>query len=134
MSNVHLIGWAGTAVAFLILDAVWLGFVAKKFYAEQLGNLMAKPVRVEFAALFYVIYVTGLWLMAGFPTLDAPNLSATFFAGAALGFIAYATYDLSNLAATRGWPVAMAAVDIAWGTFASGCAALAGRYAVTVFA
>jgi uncharacterized membrane protein len=125
----HLIGWLGTAIAFLILDGIWLGFIAKDFYAKQLGPLMAKPVRIEFAALFYVIYVTGLWGIAGFQTLDAPSLTTTFAWGAAIGFIAYSTYDLSNLAATRNWPVAMSFVDMAWGTLASGLAALAGRYA-----
>ena len=130
----HLIGWFGTAIAFLILDGLWLGLIAKNFYAKQLGSLMAKPVRVEFAALFYGIYVTGLWGLAGFQTLDAPSLFTTFALGAAIGFIAYSTYDLSNLAATRGWPVAMSFVDIAWGTVASGLATLAGRYAANVWA
>jgi uncharacterized membrane protein len=129
----HLIGWLGTAVAFLILDGLWLGLIAKNFYAKQLGPLMANPVRVEFAVMFYVIYVTGLWALAGWRTLDEPSVSATFLFGAAIGFIAYCTYDLSNLAATRGWPVPMAFVDIVWGTVASGLAVLVGRIAVERF-
>ena len=133
MLDLHLIGLAGTALAFLLLDGLWLGVIAKNFYAKQLGALKADPIRVEFAVLFYIIYVIGLWGIAGSPTLDAPDISTTFFMGAAVGFIAYATYDLSNLAATRGWPVPMAIVDIAWGTFASGCATLAGRMAVSLF-
>jgi uncharacterized membrane protein len=128
-----IIGWLGTAVAFLILDGLWLGLIAKNFYANQLGRLMAEPIRVEFAILFYLIYVTGLWGLAGVQTLDAPSLFTTFVWGAAIGFIAYSTYDLSNLAATRGWPVPMAFVDMAWGTFASGTAVAAGRYAVLTF-
>ena len=129
----HLIGWLGTAIAFLILDGLWLGLIAKKFYAQQLGPLMANPVRVEFAILFYLVYVTGLWGLAGFQTFYEPNFTTTFLYGAAIGLIAYSTYDLSNLAATRNWPVKMAFVDMAWGTFASGCAALAGRYAANVW-
>jgi uncharacterized membrane protein len=129
----YFIGWLGTAVAFLILDGLWLGVVAKNFYAKELGGLMANPIRVEFAVLFYVIYVTGLWSLAGFQMLDSQSLFPTFLYGAAIGFIAYSTYDLSNLAATRGWPVAMSFVDMTWGTFASGIAAVCGRYAVTIF-
>ena len=132
MIETHVLGWIGTAIAFLILDGIWLGFIAKNFYAKQLGSLKADPIRVEFAVLFYLIYVTGLWLFAGSRTLDSSSFTDTFLLGAAIGFIAYCTYDLSNLAATRNWPVKMAFVDIMWGTFASGVAAVAGRYAATI--
>ena len=46
--------------------------------------------------------------------------------GALLGLVAYATYDLSNLATLQGWSLAVTVVDIAWGTCVSGLAALAG--------
>lgn len=111
-----LVAYAAVAVIFLVLDAIWLGFVARDFYADQLGDLMRDKPDFGVAGLFYLVYAAGIVLFAVQPGLQAQSWRLSLGYGAALGFLAYGTYDMTNLATIRGWPVTMAVVDIAWGT------------------
>jgi len=110
-----LVAYAAVAVIFLLLDAVWLGFVAKDFYARQLGDLMREKPDFTIAGAFYLLYAGGIVLFAVQPGLQAQSWRLGLGYGAALGLLAYGTYDMTNLATIRGWPVTMAVVDIAWG-------------------
>jgi len=121
-----LIAYAGTLVAFALLDLAWLGYVARRFYQSQVGTLLRAPPRWGAAALLYVGYAAGVTGFVVAPALDAGSLQQAWLAGAALGLVVYGTYDLTNLAVLRGWTTAAAIVDIAWGTVVTAASAAAG--------
>jgi uncharacterized membrane protein len=122
--------YAVTAPVLFAIDLVWLGLVAKDFYRTRLGDLMRPDPRWGAAILFYLFYVAALLVFAVLPGLEKASLSRTVLLGAGLGFICYATYDLTNLALAKGFPTTVAVVDIAWGTILSaGVAAVAYKLA-----
>jgi uncharacterized membrane protein len=126
----YLAAFGGAGLSMLVLDMIWLGFIAKPLYQEGIGHLMAPNPNVAVAALFYIVYAAGLVFFAVVPGARSPGWSATLGLGAFFGLVAYATYDLSNLATLRGWPPGLAAIDIAWGTVISAAAASCGRLAM----
>jgi uncharacterized membrane protein len=113
-------------MVMLLLDAMWLGWVARPMYLRGLGHLMAQTPLWWAAALFYVVYGLGL---LRFAIAGSASLREAAWSGAAFGCVAYATYDLSNLATLKDWPASLAFIDIAWGSVASAAAAAAGRLA-----
>ena len=129
----HLAAYAAAAVVFLGLDFVWLGVVAKNAYRSWIGHLMRDEIHATAAILFYLVYVVGLLIFAVAPALkDAAWQTAALY-GALFGFFAYGTYELTNYATLKDWPVAMVAVDLAWGTALSAVAAVAGYTAARQF-
>ena len=110
-----------TLIPFLVLDALWLGLVAPAFYKAQIGHLMAATPNLLAALVFYLLYVAGLVV---FVTGQAGALKQTALRGAFFGLLCYATYDLTNLATLRDWPLLVTVVDLVWGTFASAVTAL----------
>jgi uncharacterized membrane protein len=125
----HLVAWLAAFIVLLAIDMLWLGFVAKSFYQQGIGHLMAPEPRLGAAALFYLLYPVGLVIFAVAPGLAGEGVARVALFGALFGFFAYATYDLSNLATLKDWPVGLALLDIAWGTAVSGAAAAAGKWA-----
>ena len=126
--------YAATFVVMVALDMIWLGVVAKSFYQEGIGHLMAgKPV-VLVAVAFYILYAIGLVFFAVVATESASGYAKTALYGALFGFFAYATYDLTNLATLKNWPVGLAMLDMAWGTAVSAVSAVAGKAALNRFA
>ena len=122
--------WLGVGGAFGILDALWLTQMFERLYKPALGPLMAPGLRLDAAVAFYLMYVTGLVLLAVRPTvLAGGGVRAAALRGASLGAFAYATYDLTNLATLAGWPVHVSVIDIAWETFASATSSAAGALA-----
>jgi len=121
-----VVAYPATAVAFLVLDGLWLGTVAAKLYRPRLGELLAAEVSWPPAIAFYVLYVAGLVAFGVAPALDAGRWTTALVWGAAFGFFCYATYDLTNQATLRGWSTTVTLVDIAWGTAASGLSATLG--------
>lgn len=99
-----------------LLDFVWLGTVAKTFYRSQIGRLLLDKPNMTAAVLFYVIYVVGVVAFVVSPALEKGSLSYALSRGALLGFVAYATYDLTNLATMKGFTVKVVLVDMLWGT------------------
>ncbi|MGJ7612417.1 MULTISPECIES: DUF2177 family protein [unclassified Variovorax] len=134
MSTKHLVAWAVTFVVLLVIDMIWLGVVAKGMYQEAMGDLMSPNPRLAFAAVFYLIYPVGLVLFAIVPGLAAQGVMRAALMGGLFGLFCYATYDLTNLAVIRNWPLALSFIDIAWGTLVSGLAAAAGAAALRWFA
>ncbi len=134
----YLAAYGAIAAVMLVLDILWLGFVAKSFYREGIGHLMADSPNLVVGGIFYLLYPIGVLLFAVAPAAWSGGLaSATdvpwtraVLAGALFGFFAYATYDLSNLATLRGWPLRLTLVDIVWGTALTAAAAAAGRWAL----
>ena len=133
MIKPFLLSYVGAGVVFAVVDLLWLGWIAKGFYDGQLGSLRADQVRLFPAVLFYLAMLAGLTYFAILPELGAPGIWSTALRGAAFGFFCYMTYDLTNLATTRGWPPLLTAVDIAWGTLLSGLASAGGGLAARVF-
>ncbi len=101
-------------------DLLWLGVIMKDFYRGNLGHLMASSVQWMPALFFYVLFVTGLLYFATIPGIQSGSFTRTFLMGAAFGLVAYGTYDLTNQATLRDWPLVVTLADMAWGAFFSG--------------
>jgi uncharacterized membrane protein len=118
--------WVGYGAALLVmglLDGLWLGLVATDFYRRELGDLMRADPRWLPAALFYLGYPAALVTLALQPL---PARAAAALGRCALvGLLAYATYDLTNMATLRHWSLQLALVDVAWGSFATAAAGMA---------
>jgi uncharacterized membrane protein len=104
---------------FLMIDGIWLTVVAKNFYAKYLGYLMSKTPNLAAAGIFYLIYILGMVVLVISPALQKNSLTLAIFTGALFGLCSYATYDLTNLATIRDWPLLVTIVDLIWGTFVS---------------
>jgi uncharacterized membrane protein len=122
-----------TIVAFMVIDGIWLGLVARTFYRRHLGYLMAEKPNWAAAGIFYLLYAIGLTVFAVIPGTDAGSVVEALWRGALFGLVAYATYDLTNHATVRDWPVIITVVDLAWGTVLSASVAAVAAYAVTTF-
>ncbi len=109
---------------FLVIDMIWLLVISKKLYSDQLGYLMAKSPNLYAALAFYLIFIAGLLFFVIEPSLASNNWQYALFAGAFFGLVTYATYDLTNLATIRDWPILITAIDLVWGSFVSGSTAL----------
>jgi len=101
---------------FFILDMVWLGLVAKNFYKSQIGFLMKPDINWTAAILFYLLFIVGLVLFVIAPAVEKGSWMQALLLGALFGLISYATYDLTNLATLKDWPLMVTIVDLAWGT------------------
>jgi uncharacterized membrane protein len=112
------------AAVFFAIDMLWLGLVAKKFYREQLAFILSEQVNWAAAIIFYAIYLAGVLHFAVLPGLKEQNVLLALLQGAALGFLCYATYDLTNMATIAKWPLKIVLVDILWGTFLTGMVSL----------
>jgi uncharacterized membrane protein len=120
-----------TLPIFLLIDLVWLGVVARDFYRNQIGSLMADPIVWWAAILFYLLSIAGIIFFAVVPAIDDGSWTKALMLGAAFGFFTYMTYDLTNLATLQGWSVTLAVVDVAWGTVLSGTVATASYFVGT---
>lgn len=100
---------------FFAIDMLWLGLIARGFYQTQIGHLMG-PINWPAAIIFYLIFIAGLVYFALIPSLESGSFATALMLGALFGFFTYATYDLTNLATLRDWPLLVTFVDIAWGT------------------
>lgn len=100
---------------FLVIDMIWLGLVAKNFYREQIGALMKPDVNWIAAIIFYLIFITGLVVFVITPALEKNSWTHALLFGALFGLVCYATYDLTNLAVAKDWPIIVTIVDLIWG-------------------
>ncbi len=123
MSKMLVIAYVATAVVFLILDSIWLGLISRNIYQREIGGLLlAKPNFVA-AAIFYMIYIAGLVYFCVVPGVVETSAVRGLVNGVFFGVVAYATYDLTNLATLKDWSMKLVFIDIAWGAVASGIAA-----------
>jgi uncharacterized membrane protein len=109
-----------TLVVFFVIDMIWLGLVAKGFYRRYLGEFMTPKVNWTAAMLFYLLFIVGLLVFVIRPALATGVPLNALFYGALLGLISYATYDLTNLATLKDWPLIVTVVDLIWGTVLGG--------------
>ena len=111
-----IIRFAVAGLLFAVIDGIWLSVVANKFYRSQLGSLLLEKPNMPAAVLFYVIFLIGLVVFVISPSLAAGSWKMALGLGVLFGFVTYATYDLTNLATLKGYPVTLTIVDLAWGT------------------
>ncbi len=98
-----------------VIDALWLSVIANKFYKSQIGSLLLEKPNMPAAVLFYFIYVVGIVAFVLSPALEKGSWQHAVGYGALFGFVAYATYDLTNLATLKGWTTKLVVVDLLWG-------------------
>jgi uncharacterized membrane protein len=113
-----------TLVVFLILDAVWLGLIARRLYQAQIGFIMAKQPKWAAAGVFYLLFVVGLVVFCVSPGVREGSFGQAAWRAARFGLVTYATYDLTNLATLEGWPLVVTVIDLVWGTLLSTATAL----------
>lgn len=115
--------------AFFLIDMIWLGLVARKFYREQLGYIMLDKINWPAAILFYLLFIAGLVYFVIRPALGQDCWFNAFLNGAFFGLICYATYDLSNLATLKNWPLKVTIADLIWGSVLCGVLSIIGFFA-----
>ena len=125
----YIILYLATLIIMVPLDFLWIGGIAREFYKERMGDLL--EFHLLPAILFYLMYVAGIVVFVS--GNDAVKWPSVMLHGAFFGFIAYATYDLTNMATLRGWSTSLAIVDIAWGTFGTALASTAGWFIAGFF-
>lgn len=116
-------------VAFFAADMIWLGLVARSFYARQIGYLLAPEVNWAPALLFYGLYVAAVLVFVVLPALRTGTLRSLLVKAAFFGLVCYATYDLTNLATVKDWPLAVTLADLAWGMILTSIVSLTGFFA-----
>jgi len=121
-----LLPYLAIVATMMVLDVLWIGVLARPLYQRGIGHLMAEQPNFVAAAAFYLLYAAGLMAFVVLPRApgDWPLAAAW---GALFGFMAYMTYDLTNLATLRGWPLGLSVLDTAWGCVATGLAATIGK-------
>jgi uncharacterized membrane protein len=122
-----------TFVVFMGIDLIWLGFIAKNIYAKYLGYLMAPKVNWLAALVFYVIFIIGVLYFVIAPSLVDRDMVQLVIRAMLFGFITYATYDLTNLATVRDWPITITIIDLIWGTTLSTSVSVISYWIITNF-
>lgn len=117
-----------TTCVFFAIDMIWLGFIAKKFYRKYLGGFLSDNVNWLPAIIFYLLFIAGVLIFAVFPALEKESLTKAILFGALFGLFTYATYDLTNLATLKGWPLPIVFIDIIWGMVLSGIVSTSGYF------
>ena len=124
-----------TTCVFFAIDMIWLGFIAKKFYRKYLGGFLSDRdlglYGIAFwlpAIIFYLLFIAGILIFAVFPALEKESLTKAILFGALFGLFTYATYDLTNLATLKGWPLPIVFIEIIWGMVLSGIVSTSGYF------
>jgi uncharacterized membrane protein len=125
-----IISYLLTTVVFFAIDMVWLGFVAKNIYRKYLGALLNDKVNWTAAIIFYLIFIVGIFIFVISPAVERKSVIRTVLLGAVFGLIAYATYDLTNYATLKGFPLNIVFIDLGWGAVLTALVSLAGYYLV----
>lgn len=120
------IAYVVTGLVFLAVDAIWLSVMAQRLYRPLLGEMLVDGFRLGPAVLFYLVYIAGIVVFAIGPALASDRWATAAWLGAFLGLFAYGTYDLTNQATLKNWPVIVTVADLCWGTFLTAVAATAG--------
>ena len=119
-----------TFIVFLMIDILWLGVIAKNTYQKYLSDFLSNQVNWTAAFIFYFIYVLGISIFAIYPSVNKGSVYNAILMGALFGFFSYATYDLTNLATLKGWPLPIVFIDIIWGSVLSAIVSFSGFYIV----
>jgi uncharacterized membrane protein len=120
--------YLASLVVFFAVDMVWLGLVASSFYKKHLGYLMAPTINWYAAIIFYLLFILGILVFVVLPGIKENSLPNTILRAAFFGLITYATYDLTNLATIKDWPLTVTLVDLVWGMVLSTIVSVAGFF------
>jgi uncharacterized membrane protein len=124
----QIISYLLTTIVFFAIDMVWLGFIAKNIYRKYLGTLLSETVNWGAAIIFYLVFIVGIFIFVINPSVEKQSVFRAVWSGALFGFIAYATYDLTNYATLKGFPLNIVFIDLAWGALLTALTSLAGYY------
>jgi len=119
------------AVFFLAMDLLWLGVIAKNFYQKQLRGFFSDKINWTAAMIFYFLFIIGIMIFAVYPAVAQDALARAVVYGVLFGFFTYATYDLTNLATLKDWPVRIVIVDMLWGMVLCGAVSAVGFWVAT---
>ena len=119
----YIFAYIATLTSFVAIDLVWLMWIARPTYVAEMGSLLRKEPQLAVAVAFYLLYAAGLMFFAIAPGLKSGSATYALFLGAALGLVAYGTYDLTNLSVVEGFNLRIALIDLVWGTVLSGVTA-----------
>ena len=125
-----IISYLLTTVVFFAVDMAWLGLIAKGLYKKYLGSFLSDKVNWPAAIIFYLLFIIGIFYFAILPAVEKNSLAKAIISGALFGFFTYATYDLTNLATLKDWPLPIVFIDIIWGAVLTGMVSTAGYYIV----
>jgi uncharacterized membrane protein len=125
-----IISYILTFVVFLMVDMLWLGILAKNLYKKYLGGFITDKVNWTAALIFYLIYVAGISIFVIYPAVNKGSAGNAILMGALFGVVTYATYDLTNLATLKGWPLSIVFIDICWGAVLSAIVGFSGYHIV----
>ena len=103
-------------LSLVIIDLIWLLGIAKNLYRDEMGALMATEPKLLAGLGFYLLYALGASIFVIIPAISKQSWIYAVQYGALFGFFCYMTYDLTNLAVIRDFPMRLAFVDIAWGS------------------
>ncbi len=109
-----------TMLVFFAIDLVWLGLIAKNLYSKYLTGPLSPEINWGAAVIFYLIFIVGIFIFAILPAVQKESWQQALIYGALFGFFTYATYDLTNLATIKNWPLQLVFIDISWGTILTG--------------
>ena len=113
-----------TFIIFFIIDLLWLGILAKKLYRKQIGFLLKDNFNMPVAIIFYMVFVVGLLFFVINRAIAINSWQYALFAGMFFGFITYSTYDITNLATLKNWPIGITIIDILWGSILCGATSI----------
>lgn len=117
-----------TTIVFFVIDLLWLGLIAKGLYNRYLGSFLAEQVNWTAAIIFYLLFIIGIFIFVILPALEQQSYMKALIYGALFGFFTYATYDLTNLATLKDWPLQIVFIDIIWGAFLTASVSVSGYY------
>ena len=123
-----IINYLLTTIVFLLIDMAWLGLIAKNIYQKYLGNFLTDKVNWTAALIFYLIYIVGISIFAIYPSVNKDSALNAILMGGLFGLFTYATYDLTNLATLKDWPLPIVFIDIIWGIVLTAIVSLSGFY------
>lgn len=115
-------------LVYLLLDLIWLGYLAGPYYREKLDAFLASDPRMAPAFLFYLLFVLGNVVFVTRPIFESPTLREFLFRGSLYGLVTYGTYDLTNYATVRDWPISVTVIDLIWGIMISLFVSASGYY------
>ena len=125
-----IISYLLTTVVFFAVDMTWLGLIAKDLYKKYLGSFLSDKVNWPAAIIFYLLFIIGIFYFCILPAVEKNSVVKAIISGALFGVFTYATYDLTNLATLKNWPLTIVFIDIAWGALLTGIVSTAGFYIV----
>lgn len=123
-----MISFLLTTLVFFVVDMIWLGLIAKNIYKKYLGALLSDTVNWAAAIIFYLLFIVGIFIFVIYPSIEKQSPGKALILGAMFGLITYATYDLTNYATLKGFPLNVVIIDLIWGTVLTTVVSISGYY------